>query len=314
MATYELNSRAIDPDAALTLVVGWKSGSKRRLRQLTIGEDVAAAFRSVVSTTLDDLANREAVEWSPEADLNPETYLVISQTELGTAPPLTSEHNSQTLASALASAETLPNLPAGEIPTANLSFYAFVVGNSPGGRAVFLRRANPRRGLRSGRIFTFLADTLRTIEEPLFAFDEFVDLLFANGKVYILSQSVFAAIFRDQDTLAGLVPGWADDLQQHVSMTDGGRERLIDRALRDTRLKARLEAIVRRGHLATISPDAMRQAMLNTGMNPGELLDDAGRLKLEAADIPQILYFLNEDLFTGPLSNTGFRADKKAQR
>jgi hypothetical protein len=85
-----IDFRKIDRGGSLTLVVGWKSGLKMRLRQLTITGAVEDAFRAVVSTTLDNLSNREAVDWSPEADLSPETYLVISKSDLGESPTLAS--------------------------------------------------------------------------------------------------------------------------------------------------------------------------------------------------------------------------------
>ena len=49
-------------------------------------------------------------------------------------------------------------------------------------------------------------------------------------------------------------------------------------------------------------------------MDPSRFLDAAGNLVVAADDVPQILYLLNEDLFTGSLTKTGFRADKKAAR
>jgi hypothetical protein len=170
--------------------------------------------------------------------------------------------------------------PAG-IPTADLAFYALVVGGTLGHRSAFLRRSNPRRGLKRARIYTFLADSLERIEEPIFAFDEFVDLVFFGDKVGILSHSVFAAIFRDQDTLAAQVPQWARDLQQHVPITDDGRDRLTQKALRDSRLRARLESIVRRGHLPTVSQDTIRQAMSDAGMNPEKYINANGKLLLK---------------------------------
>jgi hypothetical protein len=211
-------------------------------------------------------------------------------------------------------AESLDNLPPQDIPGSDLSFYALTIGNTPGQRATFLRRNNPRRGLKRGRIYTFLADSLQRIEDPIFAFDDYVDLIFVGDQVCILSQAVFAVIFRDQDTLAARVPTWADDLQKHIPTTNDGRDRLTARALRDSRLRARLEAVVRRGHLPTVAPETIKEAMTNSGMDPSQFIDGAGKLTFEESDIPQILYFLNEDLFTGALTNTGFRADKKAVR
>lgn len=314
MAAPVVGLEMIDSTAALTLVVGWKSGQKTKLRQVAISTDVEAKFRGVISNALDDLNGREAVNWSPEADLSPETYLVIPASDLGPSPTLAAEHGGQSLANALAAGEGLHELAPQDIPAPDLSFYAFVVGNTPGSRSTFLRRTNPRRGLKGGRIYTFLSDALHQIQEPIFAFDEYIDLVFFENQVCILSHSVFAAMFRDQDALAAQVPSWAGDLQQHVPLTNDGRERLVQRALRDTRLRTRLESIVRRGHLPAVSQETMREAMVESGMDPSIFMDQDGRLTLQDVDIPQVLYFLNEDLFSGALTKVGFRADKKAAR
>ena len=304
----------VDPEGALTLAVGWISGRKTKLRQVTIGRDVAAAFREVIGAAIEDITLREAAEWTPEADLPPETYLVISESELGDAPALGSEHQGLTLATALKSAEALPTLHPDDLPAGDMSFYALVVGDSPGGRVAFFRRTNPRRGLRKGRMFTLLTDALVRIESPLFAFDDYIDLVFCGDQVYILNQSVFAAMFRSQDTLAAQVPKWATELQSAVPMTGQTQARIAARATRDSRLRARLESIVRRGHLTAVAPATLRSAMITAGLDVSALLNATGELTAEDADIPQVLYFLNEDLFSGSLSGIGFRADKKAAR
>lgn len=304
----------VDAAAARTLVVGWSVGKKTRLRQVAIGGEVAEAFRGAITTSLADLAHREEQAWAPDADLSPETYLVIPEADLGSAPSLSSEHDGTTFAAALGGSSMLPALPASDLPAGDLSFYALTVGNVPGERVTFLRRSNPRRGLKRGRIYTYLSDTLQRVEEPIFAFDEYFDLVFVPGHVAILSQTVFAAMFRDQDVLKAQVPTWADDLQSSIPIDDDGRQRLINRALRDSRLRARLEAVVRRGHLATVPAATMKTAMSEAGLDPDVLMDASGKLVLAEDDIPQVLYFLNEDLFSGALTSTGFRADKKAPR
>jgi hypothetical protein len=314
VATETIDISGIDPQESLTLSVGWRSGRKTKLRQISIGGDVERAFRTVLHSALQDLNQREPEPWSPDADLTPETYLVLPAADLGDAPVLAAEHGGMSLAAALQAAEALPVMHPDDLPAGDLSFYSLTVGNTAGRRTVFLRRTNPRRGLKKGRFYTFLGDSLQRLNEPIFAFDDRVDLLFVDDRVAVLSQTVFAAMFRDQDVLAAQIPAWADELHSVVPVSDDGRQRLINRALKDTRLRARLEAIVHRGHLPTVSSATMTQALTDAGMDPSTLIDAEGKLSLEEDDIPQMLYFLNEDLFVGALTSTGFRADKKAAR
>lgn len=312
-----VNSRAfeaIDVDQALTLAVGWVSGKRTKIRQVAVGHEVAAAFRDVANNTINDLGSREGEDWAPDADLSVETYLTIDANEVGTAPILGNEHGNLSLLAALQFAETLPDLKPNDLPVGDLSFYAVVIGDIAGSRAVFLRRSNPRRGLKRGRIYSLLADTLQRIEEPIFAFDEWMDLVAVGKDVFVLSQTVFAALFRDQDALAQQVPQWTTDLIAAVPIEAAGRQRLEECAQRDSRIRARLEAIVRRGHLASVSKEVLREAMQSVELDADSLINADGEFLLEEEDIASVLYFLNEDLFSGSLTQTNFRADKKATR
>lgn len=304
----------VDTVGDMTLVVGWKSGTKTKLRQVYVGKDVQREFREVMRETIADLANREPEEWTPDADLSPETYLTIPTLELGAAPIMASEHGDLLLADLLLTAEQLDPMPARDIPASNLSFYAILIGNTPTNRAAFLRRSNPQRGLRKGRIYTSLSDVLVSVEDPIFAFDRSFDLVFTDAEVRVLSQTVFAALFRDQDALSSQVPIWSETLSEHIPISPSGVSRLSDKAQRDSRIRARLEAIVRRGHLPDVSILDIKNAMIETGLDPDQLIDSNDNLALEESDIPQMLQFLNEDLFAGILTKIGFRADKKAAR
>ncbi|MDO8394905.1 MAG: hypothetical protein Q7T31_11030, partial [Dietzia sp.] len=110
------------------------------------------------------------------------------------------------------------------------------------------------------------------------------------------------------------IPEWITILAASVPMESVSQDLLETRVKRDSRLKARLEAIVRRDHLSSVSSSDLRLAMEENELDPDRLMGVGGKLRFEVDDIPQVLYFLNEDLFTGSLSKTGFRADKKAAR
>lgn len=305
----------VDVADALTLVVGWKSGPKTQLRRVPLTEEVADAFRAGIAEVADGMEEREAERWTPDADVTAETYLVASREALGDKPELSAlPFDADDLASALMRAADVPELSADQLPAADLSFYAVVIGNDPDGRTVFLRRANPRRGLRRGKWFTSFGDALAKIEDPIFSFDDQVDLIFQEDVVLILSQTAFAMLFRSNHELAAQVPRWVKALKSHVPMTKKGAKRLQERALRDSRIKRRLEAIVTRAHLEDVSAEDLRAEMEALELDPDGLLDHKNRLTLEDEDIPEVLQFLNEDLFYGALTKEGFRADRKQAR
>lgn len=303
----------VDDSDPITLAVGWTVGKNTKIRQLMLGEDVASEFHRIAQQTALNLSEREPEEWTPDADLTPETYLVFPAEEANEFPRLTSDHDGKSFLEVLAQAERLEAINPKHLPTGDITFYAIAIGE-PGDRIVFIRRSNPRRGLKRGKIYSTLSDTLQRVEDPIFAFDEWVDLVLQGDKLCVLSQTVFAAFFRDQESLAKKIPEWIDQLAEHVPLADASRGCLTAKVSRDSRMKARLEAIVRRNHLATVSSETLRTAMEDNELDPSRLLDSDGSLILEDDDVAPVLYLLNEDLFTGSLTNTGFRADKKAAR
>jgi hypothetical protein len=304
----------VDPSEDLTLTVGWRSGKKMKLGQVLVGPDVAAPFREIIGEVLEDLSGRTSEPWTPEADQGPETYLTLRQELLGDAPVLAAEHTDLTFAQALLTAESLPVITPQTVPAANLELYALTVGSTPGARAAFVRRSNPRRGLRAGRILTSLHDTLSRIDAPVFGFDSSVDLVFQGDQAYVLSQSAFGALFRDQEALTAQVPRWTDDLAKHLPISTVGIERLSAKALRDRRIASRLETIVNRGHLKGVTAQELTETMAQVGLDPLVLLNDQGEFEFAEEHVPTVLQFLNEDLFYGAITNVGFRADKKAPR
>lgn len=303
----------LDISAPLTLTVAWRSGPKVRLGRVETDGEVGLAFRELIAGTIENIDARTPEAWAPDADLTAETYLVIDMDKLGPAPVLTSEFQDCSLAEVLSSAQTIPALNAKSLPAGDLVFYALTIGPQDS-RVTFLRRHNPRRGLKSANFFAGLSDALTRIEQPIFAFDGYIDLVFAEDKVAILSSTAFAALFRSQEALTAQVPKWVADLQEHVPIAQDGRDRLAQSALRVTHLRTRLEAIVTRGHLEDVSVDTLRKAMTANGLKPDDLLNAEGEFILDEADIPTVLYFLNEDLFAGSITELGFRADKKAAR
>lgn len=309
----KLAGLTVSGNKPITLAVGWSVGKNTKIRQVLMSDEVAEEFYAIATQTVANLCDREPTEWTPDADLTPETYLVFPAEEVNEFPRLTTDHDDKSFLEVLAQAERLEAINPQHLPTGDISFYALAIGD-PGSRAVFIRRSNPRRGLKRGKIYSTLSDTLQRVEDPIFAFDAWVDLVLIENELYVLSQTVFASFFRDQESLAKKIPEWIDQLAEHVSLTEASRESLKQKVLRDSRLKARLEAIVRRNHLPSVSVETLKLAMENSELDPTRLLDEDGNLKLEEDDIAQVLYLLNEDLFTGSLTRTGFRADKKATR
>jgi hypothetical protein len=313
--TDSLDLASIDTGGSVSLVVGWLSAGKVKLSNVAIAQEVQEAFREVVTDTVSDLTNREAEPWSPEAVVTAETYLVVAVSTLGEMPELARDIAAHgTFASALQNAASLPVLDARRIPGAEMSLYAFVVGDDPDARAVFLRRSNPRRSLRRGRVFAAMHDTLVRVEEPLFGFDALVDMVIVGGGAGVISQTAFGAIFRSNEALAALVPQWVDEVEKTLPFSTEGRAFLLDKARRDSRIRSRLDSIVARGHLAKVSATALREAISGADLHPDDYLSDKDELLVTEENVFDLMHVLNEDLYEGPLSAARFRVDRKQVR
>jgi hypothetical protein len=75
-------------------------------------------------------------------------------------------------------------------------------------------------------------------------------------------------------------------------------------------LRRRLQSIVERGHLATVTVADIRREMRKHGMKTADFIKN-GKLTFAQADAKLMLLLLNEDLFHGGLTNVPFQADRK---
>jgi hypothetical protein len=295
----------------VTLAVAWRSGAKMKLGRLAISNNVAGDLRSVAIEWRDSLSGQQAAVWTPDADIADDVYLVTPAESAGTHPVLAASLQQHgTFLAALRNAAALPLLSAQELPAPELACYAVVVGDDPETRAVFIRRMNPRRGLRQGKRFTVYRDALMRVDDPILAFDEWFDLILVGDQLVVLSQTAFMSLFRDNAALAAQVPDWVGQLAGHLPLAAGGGDLLAELAQRNTRIRTRLESIVRRGHLADVDIDQIVEAMEAVGLEVDEYIEDDA-LVIEAGTAATLLHFLNEDFFLGGLSDAAFRADRK---
>jgi hypothetical protein len=297
----------------LSLAVGWRSGTKMKLGRLETSPDASSRLADVAARCVAGLAGRGPEPWTPEADLPEDSYLMLPAESAGQHPALSRDLAAHgTLLEALRNAAGLPRLDADELPAADMALYAIVIGNDPSTRTVFLRRVNPRRSLRGGRMFSTYRDVLVPLDDPIFGFDDLIDLVYIDNQLVVLSQTAFMALFRDNEALTKQVPAWVGDLASAVPLTPGSTQVLNAKALRNLRVRTRLEAITRRGHLVSVTAEMLRKAFEEHGLDADSLLDEHGALCVDEDNVDVVLQVLNEDLFVGTLSSTAFRADKKS--
>lgn len=297
----------------MTLAVGWRSGPKTKVKRVNMSQGVEAELRIVATAVAADVESREVARWSPEIVSSPEVVHVVPVAEVGSGPVLAKDvEGFGTLLQALAQAGDLPKLTASELPAAELQFYALVIGDEAASRTVWIRLTNVRRGLKPDRkIFTTLDDTLTKVLDPIFGFDDDLDLVAAGGQLAVLSQGSFKKLFRDNEQLAAQIPAWIAHITDHLPIVPAAEAILAEKSKKDSRVRNKLEAINFRGHLPNVPPATIRKAMRDYGLDAKRFFNQQNKLDFKEEDVSDLLKVLNEDLFKGLLTDAKFWASAK---
>lgn len=289
--------------APLALVVGWRtSGDSTEVHRVPTNRDVADSLALGCRSAVNRLSASEQRVWTAESASEAEEYLYINRDKLDSG---------SALIDAL-SAATYDVLSAAELPRRTLLFYAMVTGTGDR-RLIFLRKQNPKRAA-DKRVITFFSNRLEKIEEPVFIFDEGVDLVFdAEMNISILSLGVFNLLFKSTPEMLERIPAQVQEIAARLPMSNATVEFLGARAATDTRIRRRLQSIISREHLINVDLPALRAEIERQGMRPDEFIK-YGKLDVDRADVADILKILNEDLFTGGLSGEHFEVARKSPR
>lgn len=289
--------------SSLLLLVGWRvSGDTVEVRRVPLNRDVADHLALGCRTAVDKLNVLEPMAWTVESASEAEEYLFVQREKLDSGSSIIEG----------LSAASYDVLSADELPKKSLLFYAMVAGIGDN-RVVFLRKQNPKYAA-DRRMITFFSNRLERIADPVFIFDEDVDLVFdSQMNISILSLGVFNLLFKSTPEMLRRIPSQVEEIAARLPMSHSTIEFLSTRARTDTRMRRRLESIVSRGHLINVTVDALRAEIERQGMRPDEFIKD-GELEVNRAGVPEILKILNEDLFTGGLSGERFEVARKSAR
>lgn len=288
---------------ALSLVVVWRRGRALDAGELRAGEDVGEFLRVACERTLSDLREREEQRYSADMHLAEEEYLLLEDEELVAAAPL---------AQLLLATQPLPVLAARSLPP-RLLLYAVTLRAAGGEMIAFVRKSNPRTSVRPGRILATLGNALTRLDRPVLQLDAAFDLIVTPRGIIALNQRVFETLFKDTEAVLELVPQWVEQIAAHLPMSTDGAAWLAERCRTDSRLRHRLRAISERGHLRTVSLTDLHRHLQELGLPEQQFVKD-NQLVIDQADPFTLMALLNEDLFAGGLTGTGFRSDRKTPR
>ncbi len=172
---------------------------------------------------------------------------------------------------------------------------------------------NPYLSAKPGRLLSVLGESLDRLDQPVFIFDERFDLILTPEGLVILNTTGFEQLFRDVAVLRVAIPRWIGSITDKLPMDESSRQELEELAADNTRVRRRLRSLYERGYLKKVSIAALRREMRNQGLKPADFIK-AGKLVVDRARAQALLEVLNEDLFTGGLSGTPYRVDRKSSR
>jgi hypothetical protein len=285
----------------ISLVVVWRQGRALASGEIRIANEVAEHLRDAAQRTLERLQAAELLAYTPEIVLEDDQALYVSDDQLVAESPFT--------------AAVLPEAPpellnARTLPERALLLYAVTLDTDQGPIA-FVRKKNPHPVARAGRIYAMLGNALAEVDRPVFTLDSEFDLVISERGVIALDQNAFELLFRDTDLVLARIPDWVAGIAERLPLAGDGPELLAQKAQTNSRLRRRLHAIHERGHLQDVDIEMVRNHIRELGLPEDELIVD-GELVVDEADPMMLLYLLNEDFFTGGLTTTGFRSERKS--
>jgi hypothetical protein len=288
---------------ALGLRVAWRVGRHIEGGDIRMSLSVAEHLHEAARATITDIQEGELRSYSADMYLEAEETLYANDPELIATSPLNN---------VLFPEEPLPTISARSLPERPLLLYAitFQSGGSP---VAFVRKMNPHRGARAGRLFALLGNTLTDPGKPVFTLDPRFDLIVSPAGVIARELGVFELLFKETEAVLAAIPDWVEEIADHLPLAGDGAAVLKEKSSKSSRLRRQLRSIHERGHLADVSIDRIRRHITALGLEQADFI--AGdELVVDEADPRMLLDLLNEDLFVGGLTDAGFRSERKSLR
>jgi len=243
---------AIEVRHSLQFAVLWSKGKRLEGAQVGVGGAVTEHLQRACRATVGEIRDREPFEYSPDMQLEPEEYAVVTDNTLVADSPI---------GAVLLSDTRLPLIDGHELANHMIRLYAVLVGVGDGRRA-FVKKRSPQVNVKPGWMLTTLGDVLMRLDTPVLTLDESFDLIASPQGVVALQQKVFEDLFKDAQVLQERVPVWVQDVMGHIPMGNNLAERLTAKCQRDSRFRRRLYAMRERGHLAHLTLHDLRGRFL----------------------------------------------------
>jgi hypothetical protein len=314
------------------LLLGWRDGRRSLNAQAArMDSDVSKVMIAACRDALNGMAKLDCRIYSGIPALEPEQYLSLAVTTGSNGVASNEADALQKLdrmmpeeAAATAHLIELVNgafdedewLTRDELASGSWLFYAVVIQLEDGGIAAFVRKYNPQRGLKAGRLpVSARGNTLSRFDDPLFNFDFKFDLIVAPNEIAIFSVTAFNSVFADIE-LAKIHAGEnvTAITSGVVAELSGSSEALFRKECEErAALANRVRRLAHVDYLDRVTPAALRQALQKHKMPTDRL----GKSKIQLKNRHDVEVFL--DLVEGLYYEADFtgearRADRYSVR
>lgn len=287
---------------AATLVVVWRTGQKSHGRTVKAGQDVTDELRQYAIAAKALIKGTEGRHYDPDQEQDDTAFLRIDTEDL----------LDNTIVDQLLIGPSLPPARTVDLKQRRLALYALLLGDDPQNRTIFIRASSPVKLANKGLV-AVLDSTLTRVEVPIFAFDEQFDVIISPSGAWALNQANFERLFRDSEPVLAKIGEWVGFLSDKLPIQEASKDELAVRLRQNSLLRRKVQSLMNKPYLASLSPKQIVDKAKQHGLNAEELIQD-GMLVVTRSNEKDLLYLLNEDLFSGDFSGTQYAAGRKAPR
>ncbi|MGI8576275.1 MAG: hypothetical protein ACR2MA_13345 [Egibacteraceae bacterium] len=265
----------------------------------TAGE-AARYLADAWSRTLETIGGRELLPYSPEVVIRADEERALVMTD-----DLREENE---IVGELLADDDRPQVKPSQV-SGVLYLYA-VVSDTKAGRIAMIKKKNPTKRARAGRVLFAAGDELRELEEDPWELDPLFDLVVGTRGGYALNTHFFEQLFADADRLRAKIGPWVADIAKQLPMSKASRDLLVTSCDASPRLRRRLRAITHRGHIGRVTVTDVHRHVREMGLPPANFVKNQ-QLVVDEDNLGELLRMLNEDLTRGGLTQDPFRIESK---
>jgi hypothetical protein len=291
-------------EGSLSLVLGASARAPMpaELRRADMSEEVAEEFREIASAHIQRAAASRPIEFDAGYALGSDEVFVQPAAAYG----------EDSLISQVMHPSALDLFQTNDPSFGSLTMYAFVAQHE-GRSAAFLRRSNQIHVGRTKRFLGLIREgRLESLEEPVLAFDERIDVLVFESVIAIFNAAPFQLMFREASPLRL-------DVEKHVAtvvayVPIANADQFVEACQRDPRMMTKLARLVTRSYLPGLGLQQVKDQIQRYNLPP-ELVNENGELVYwpDPHRRWMILKILDDDYLESAMTNQKYEVNSKLE-